>query len=58
MFLNTLYLQYLQPYCIFAASSGMNIASSIGTIGDSESEDSEMGRLQGIIYFKLMFLLA
>ncbi|KAG8199196.1 hypothetical protein JTE90_016022 [Oedothorax gibbosus] len=31
------------------ASSGMNIASSIGTIGDSESEDSEMGRLQALL---------
>ncbi|XP_035207810.1 E3 ubiquitin-protein ligase TRIP12-like isoform X3 [Stegodyphus dumicola] len=29
------------------ASSGMNIAASIAAIGDSESEDSEMGRLQG-----------
>ncbi|GBL82262.1 E3 ubiquitin-protein ligase TRIP12 [Araneus ventricosus] len=31
------------------ASSGMNIAASIATIGDSESEDSEMGRLQALL---------
>lgn len=27
----------------------MNIATNIAAIGDSESEDSEMGRLQGKI---------
>ncbi|GFW84310.1 e3 ubiquitin-protein ligase TRIP12 [Trichonephila clavipes] len=31
------------------ASSGMNIAASIAAIGDSESEDSEMGRLQALL---------